>query len=217
MSLSKLKWGAIFSFIIAMAILLLGGYAAQRQLPPYPGKIFSPEGKMLFTKEDILAGQDVYQRYGLMDHGSVWGHGSQRGPEFSATTLHLIGETIRNFFALQEYGQPYGQINSLQKELIDVKVRKEIKTNRYDPGSDTLTLSPPQIKALENVHQFWEKTFKEGDKRYGFLPQTVPNAEERKQISGSEKLQKETVRKETETGKQANKEEKKSKKDTEDS
>ncbi len=183
MSLSKLKWGAIFSFIIAMVILLLGGYEAKKQLPPYPGKIVSPEGNVLFTKEDILVGQDVYQRYGLMDHGSVWGHGSQRGPEFSATTLHFWGETIRNYLSIQEYGRPYGQIDSLPKELIDVKVKKEIKTNRYDPEKDTLTLTSAQVKALEEIHQFWEKTFKDGDKRYGFLPQTVPNAEERKQIS----------------------------------
>ncbi len=30
-----------------------------------------------------------------MDHGIVWGHDSQRGMEFSATSLHLLGEAIR--------------------------------------------------------------------------------------------------------------------------
>ena len=52
--------------------------------------------KSFFQKADILAGQDIYQRYGLMDHGSVWGHGSQRGMKFSgARPLHLQGETVR--------------------------------------------------------------------------------------------------------------------------
>jgi len=54
-----------------------GGLIAKKDLPPYPGKIVGSDGKLLFQSSDILAGQDVYQRYGLMDHGSVWGHGSR--------------------------------------------------------------------------------------------------------------------------------------------
>ena len=84
MSIEKLKWAAIISFVVSMAILIGGGFFARGWLPPYPGRVVSPEGKILFQKSDILEGQDVYQRYGLMDHGSVWGHGSQRGTEFSA-------------------------------------------------------------------------------------------------------------------------------------
>jgi len=90
MKLNTLKWAAIISFVVAMAILLGGGVAMKKRLPPYPGKVVDPDGTVLFEKTDILAGQDVYQRYGLMDHGAVWGHGSQRGPEFSAASLHII-------------------------------------------------------------------------------------------------------------------------------
>jgi len=92
MSVKTLKWAAILCFIVAMAILLGGGVAMKKELPPYPGKVVDPNGEVLFQKSDIFAGQDVYQRYGLMDHGAVWGHGSQRGPEFSATTLHIMAE-----------------------------------------------------------------------------------------------------------------------------
>src|SRR3990170_1567769 len=95
MTIERLKWAAIISFIVSLGGLLIGGMFANREAPPYPGKVAGPDGATLFTKSDILAGQDVYQRYGLMDHGSVWGHGSQRGMEFSAVTLHLMGETVR--------------------------------------------------------------------------------------------------------------------------
>lgn len=183
MPLSKLKWAAILSFVVAMAILLAGGYVAREQLPPYPQKVVSAEGKVLFTKDDIMAGQQVYQRYGLMDHGSIWGHGSQRGPEFTATTLHLMGNAVRNFWALKEYAKPYAQIDSLAKELIDVKAKREIKTNRYHPASDTLYLTEAQVQALEEIQQYWEKIFSAGDRRFGFLPQTIPTAKEREQIS----------------------------------
>ena len=107
MSTKTLKTAAIVCFIVAMGGLLLGGLFANREAPPYPGRVAGPDGATLFTKADILAGQDVYQRYGLMDHGSVWGHGSQRGMEFSAVTLHRIGEKVREDISNTVYGRPY--------------------------------------------------------------------------------------------------------------
>ncbi len=183
MSLEKLKWAAIISFVVSMAFLLLGGLFTKDRLPPYPGKVVDPAGKVLFSKADILAGQDVYQRYGLMDHGSVWGHGSQRGPEFSANTLHQQGDAVRGYLAKREYGTVYEALDDTRKEIIDVKTRREIKTNRYDSETDTLTLTPAQVLALDSVHRFWEEMFREGDKGYGFLRDTVRSAEERLQIS----------------------------------
>jgi nitric oxide reductase subunit B len=183
MSLEKLKWAAILSFVVSMAFLLLGGLFTKDRLPPYPGKVVDPAGKVLFTKADILAGQDVYQRYGLMDHGSVWGHGSQRGPEFSANTLHLQGDAVKGYLAKREYGTVYEALDDTRKEIVDLKTKREFKTNRYDPATDTLTLTPAQVLAVDAVHRFWEEMFREGDKGYGFLRDTVRSAEERLQIS----------------------------------
>jgi nitric oxide reductase subunit B len=183
MSLKTLKWAAILSFIVAMVILVGGRFAMNKDLPPYPGKVVDPSGNVLFQKSDIFAGQDVYQRYGLMDHGAVWGHGSQRGSEFSAATLHLLAEAVRDYLATQEYGTSYRQLDDLQKEIIDVKTKREIKTNRYEPAKDTLTLTSAQVRGLEQVHQHWEKTFREGEQRYGFLPKTVGTEQQRLQIS----------------------------------
>ena len=183
MSVEKLKWAAIVSFIVSMGVLLAGGFFSLDHLPPYPGKVADPEGNVLFTKADILAGQDVYQRYGLMDHGSVWGHGSQRGMEFSATTLHLLGSSLRERAARQEYGKSFEELDDLEKKLVTVHVTQEIKTNRYDEGTDTLSLTAGQVAALDEIRAFWDTTFRDGETRYGFLPKTVPTEEERLQIS----------------------------------
>ena len=140
MSTETLKRAAIVSFIIAMGGLLLGGLVANREAPPYPNRVLGPDGAVLFTKSDILAGQDVYQRFGLMDHGSVWGHGSQRGMEFSAVTLHRVGEKVRNELSRAEYGRDYGALADEKKDLIDIRTRRMMKTNNYDPAKDTLVL-----------------------------------------------------------------------------
>ena len=183
MSLERLKWAAIISFVLSMLGPAGRRVFCQRPVPPYPGKVVDSGGNVLFQKSDILEGQDVYQRYGLMDHGSVWGHGSQRGMEFSATTLHLLGDAVRTSIANQEYGKPYSSLDDLQKGIVDLRTTRELKTNRYDADKDTLTLTPDQVAALESLQQFWEKTFKEGQKRYGFLPDTIQTPEERLQIA----------------------------------
>ena len=183
MSLKTLKWAAIISFFVSMTVLLGGGVKMKDSLPPYPGKIVGPDTALLFEKADIIDGQNVYQQYGLMDHGAVWGHGSQRGPEFSAATLHIVAGEVGEYFAQREYGKPYDALDGLEKEIIDVRTKKEIKTNRYDTKTDTLMLTPSQLNAFNTVHGYWEKTFMNGDKTYGFLPDTIGDATQRLQVS----------------------------------
>ncbi len=182
MSTKTLKTAAIVCFIVAMGGLLLGGMFANREAPPYPSRVTGPDGAVLFTKEDILAGQDVFQRYGLMDHGSVWGHGTQRGMEFSAVTLHRTGEKLQDNISSAAYGRSYAQLNSEERDVVDVRTRRLMKTNTYDADSDTLRLSEGHVAALADVEGFWERTFREGDPGYGFLPGTIPTEEERRQI-----------------------------------
>jgi nitric oxide reductase subunit B len=182
MSTETLQRAAIVCFVIALGGLLLGGFFANREAPPYPGRVLGPDGEVLFTKADILAGQDVFQRYGLMDHGSVWGHGSQRGMEFSAVTLHRAGARVREELALGAYGRPYAELAGEGKDLVDIRTRRLMKANAHDADADTLRLEPAQEAALAENLEFWERTFREGDTGYGFLPETVPTAEERRQL-----------------------------------
>ena len=183
MSLKTLKWAAILCFVVAMAVLLGGGIVMKKDLPPYPGKVVDPGGKVLFEKANIIAGQDVYQRYGLMDQGAVWGHGSQRGPEFSAASLNLIADAIGDYYARKDYGKSYKDLDALQKGLIDVKIAHETKTNRYDAATDTLRLTAAQVEGLNRVKQYWGKIFSEGMQRYGFLPDTIKEENQRLEIS----------------------------------
>jgi nitric oxide reductase subunit B len=182
MSTETLKRAAIICFIIALGGLLLGGLFANREAPPYPDRVLAPDGTVLFTRADILAGQDVYQRYGLMDHGSVWGHGSQRGMEFSAVTLHRAGEKVRDQLSLQEYRRNYSRLSEEERDLIDIRTRRSMKANGFDPAADALQLDAQKVAALEETVAFWEKTFRDGDAKYGFLPGQIPTQEERKQL-----------------------------------
>jgi nitric oxide reductase subunit B len=170
-----------------MAILLVGGYFAKDRVPPIPDKVVIA-GNTLTDRAAILRGQDAYQRYGLMDHGSVWGHGSLRGMDFSAYTLHCVGAMVRQY--LQTEGKPpVDAFQSLppapRRELdeVDVRVIKELRTNRYNETSKTLELTPAQAYALGEMRKYWEKEFAEGDAHYGFLKDTIPTARERQDLA----------------------------------
>lgn len=183
MSIEKLRWAAIICFVVALGGLLIAGHFANREAPPYPGRVIAPDGELMFTRDDIFAGQHVYQRYGLMDHGSVWGHGTQRGMEFSSVTLRRMGEAVRDPIAQREFGVPYAQLTAQQQEIANLHTAHELKKNRYDPATDTLTLTQAQVAALVDNERFWERTFGEGDPNYGFLPGQVPSVQERRQLA----------------------------------
>ncbi len=122
--------------------------------------------------------------YGLMDHGSIWGHGSLRGPEFSAVTLNRVGQWIREFYAQQlAEGTTYDQLSLGQRAEIDAKAIEEIRNNRYEPETGILRLTEAQAYALQQNRQYWEKELGEGNRRYGFLPNTVRTPEERRAIA----------------------------------
>ncbi len=190
MGTKGLRNAAIVSFFVSMGILLGGGYYAgyfgddaEANVPPVPQRVVAEDEEEPLTDYDrIMAGQQTYQRYGLMDHGSVWGHGSLRGMDFSAHTLHCVGELVRQFHAAE--GKPsdeaYLELPPKPRREIDelgARVIREIRENRYDAETKTLTLTPAQTYALRQMRRYWNQLFDEGNTDYGFLPQTVRDAE----------------------------------------
>lgn len=87
----------ILGILAAILLTLYGGTKTYQGAPPYPGKVVDNAGNVLVDKEGILQGQATFQRYGLMDLGSVWGHGTYRGTEFTADTLHRYGIGVRDY------------------------------------------------------------------------------------------------------------------------
>lgn len=184
MGTKSLRNWAIVSFIVSMAILLAGGYLARDKVPPIPQQLVH-QGVAVTTGEAIRRGQDVYQRYGLMDHGSVWGHGSLRGMDFAAHTLHMVGQWVRDYLASPNDPQPgaYDNVTVSSQRELDGAAIAEIRANRYETQSGVLRLTDAQAYALEQNRKYWEEQFSQGNKHYGFLPNTVRTAEQRQDLA----------------------------------
>ena len=83
-------WIQAVALVGLCGFLLLGilAYRTYTDEPPIPLKVIGANGHLLFTGEDVLAGQEVFLKNGLMEYGSIFGHGAYLGPDFTADYLH---------------------------------------------------------------------------------------------------------------------------------
>lgn len=54
---------------------------------PIPDKVVSTTGEVLFTHDDIVAGQEAFNNRGLMEYGSIIRHGGYLAPDLTADYL----------------------------------------------------------------------------------------------------------------------------------
>ena len=90
-----------------LAVLVVGasgvifmGFSTYKDAPPKPDYI-SPSGVEIVQKSAVERGQLIFQRYALMEYGSMFGDGAARGPDFTAEALHQVAVEMNNF-----YGKP---------------------------------------------------------------------------------------------------------------
>ncbi|HNR30770.1 MAG TPA: cbb3-type cytochrome c oxidase subunit I [Candidatus Hydrogenedentes bacterium] len=178
-----LKVMFLFSLFGAVGITLVGGWYTFEAAPPYPTTVLNHEGNLYTDHAGIMAGQHVWQKYGLMDNGSVWGHGTYRGNDYTATSLHLLGQHMRAFHARRDQGVEFDALTLEQQSAISDRVIRELKENRIDEATLTLHLTEAQTYAFDRVREHWEKVFGEGDKATVVAAEAVKTADERRALA----------------------------------
>jgi nitric oxide reductase subunit B len=163
------RYGLLFVFLVGMGFLTYLSARAYRDAPPIPERVVDSSGRTLFTGEDILAGQQVFLKYGLMANGTIWGHGAMLGPDFSAQYLHDSAVDVGDSLAAQHFGRPFSSLNPSQQGATSAEVATLLKANRYDPTAQTLTFTAPEAAAFERQVPRWAQYF-ESPERNGGLP-----------------------------------------------
>jgi len=160
---SFLKSILIFTILISFTVLLVGGYWIFKEMAPRPKEVRSEDGQVLMTKETIVGGQAVFQKYGLMDYGTVLGHGSYMGPDYTAEALKVYTEGMQDYKAKARYHKPFADLTDDEKSIIREQVIKEMRKNRYNPVTDVLVLTDAQVYGLEKVRDYYRDVFTNGD------------------------------------------------------
>ena len=159
--------------VLGFAVLIAITFMAYRNAPPIPHLVADPQGKVLFTDADISDGQAVFLKYGLMDNGSIWGHGAYLGPDYSAAALHWMGQDTAAALAQTQFAKPLAQLDPMQRAGLQAQVALVLKTNRYDPVSGVLTLTSAEAQAWRQQIGYWTDYFKRPDRQRG--PEIEPD------------------------------------------
>jgi nitric oxide reductase subunit B len=177
------KIGVIFTILVGFSILTYIAVKAYRDAPPIPLKVVQAGGQTVFTRDDILAGQQVFLKYALMENGTIWGHGAYLGPDFSAAYLHNLAREAAETEARQRYGRSQAELNRAQRDVVEGAVQRLLKQNRYNPQTQTLVFSEPEAASFQQQIGEWTEYFAHPRENGGLKPKYISNPRELRQLT----------------------------------
>jgi nitric oxide reductase subunit B len=153
--------GVVFTLVFGFSVLILIAVTTYRNAPPIPDRAVTSTGAVLFRGEDIALGQEVFLKYGLMDNGSVWGHGAYLGPDFTASYLHDLAVDVAEQTALARFGRSYAGLAAEDKGAVGGIVATRLRKNGYDPITGVLTLAVGDHGFFDREQARWSLYFEQ--------------------------------------------------------
>ncbi|MFQ5505749.1 MAG: nitric-oxide reductase, partial [Planctomycetota bacterium] len=159
-------WWKVFVLIFAVSVTVVGyiGVKTYEYAPPI-ADFKDPKGRLVFNARSITDGQQVFFRYGLMDYGSFLGDGGLRGPDFTAEALNLTARWVGEHH--DRAWRDRMADGGLRRSFVRALVQQELKENRYDRATNTVTLSAAQAEAFERLVRYYGEKFGKGGELAG--------------------------------------------------
>jgi len=187
---TKKLWIALGVVLVGtFTILGLFGREVYRQAPPIPERVVTESGVELMSKDQILRGQRVWQSMGGQQVGSIWGHGAYQAHDWSADWLHREAVTLLDLYAAAQFEAPFESLDSEQKAALLERLRQEMRTNRYDAESGTLTVSDTRAQAMAATAAHYQALFSDDPalaslrESYAVQDDALPKADERRDMT----------------------------------
>jgi len=174
---------AILVLVLGFAVLIWVATKSYTNAPPIPEKVGDSAGGVIFTGEDILAGQQIFLKYGLMENGTIWGHGAYLGPDFSAEYLHTLAMDASDILAKQNYNRSLPELTPAEKGAVNAEVQQSLKQNRYDPKTKALIFTPPEVASYRNQIEKWTTYFSQPELNRGLLVRHIKDPKELRQLT----------------------------------
>jgi nitric oxide reductase subunit B len=143
------------------AFFLLGffGREVYRQAPPIPASVVTRSGTTLYTEDDILTGQQVWQSTGGQQVGSIWGHGAYQAPDWSADWLHREALALLDVWSEAEHGVRADELDPEQRALLEHRLRTELRANTFDAETGAVTISDARAEAIARTSAHYTALF----------------------------------------------------------
>ena len=191
MSITKRLWLGLGALLAAsFAVMLWLGVDLIQTKPPIPDRVVAANGQVLYTKDDIQKGQQVWQSIGGQQLGSVWGHGALIAPDWSADWLHREIVAMLELQARADTGQSYDSMDETDKAKTQATVKPLMRTNTYDAAKNEIVVSNQRAQAISVVAAHYESLFsndpatRELREAYAMREGTLPDADSRRAMTG---------------------------------
>jgi len=155
----KLWWLLGLSITAAFFILGFWGREVYRQAPPIPASVVTTSGTTVFTKDDILTGQQVWQSTGGQQLGSIWGHGAYQAPDWSADWLHREATSLLDIWARREFDRTFAALDAEQQGRLQSRLKAELRTNTFDQATGAVTISDDRLAAIRASGAYYTALF----------------------------------------------------------
>lgn len=160
----------IIVMLVGFTVLGILAYRTYEEGAPVPVKVMTPDGELLFDGDDIIAGQQVFLHNGLMEYGSIFGHGAYLGPDYTADYLRRAsniataahGGTPVDADGIEIEGERGPSPDRARQDTIDA-----FRVNQYDEDEGVLTLTGPQVEAFEQLVPYYSRFFSEPTTKNG--------------------------------------------------
>ena len=175
---------------VTFSVLLWVGSEVHRQMPPIPGQVVDTTGQLIYTREDIQTGRQVWQSIGGQQLGSIWGHGAYVAPDWTADWLHREAVAWLDRLAVQRGGENFASLDVESQAGLRALMQGLIRTNTYDDERDEVVIEPERAAAIQQVAAHYDALFGndpallELRKGYAMKNDTVPAADHRQKLAG---------------------------------
>ena len=172
------KQGVILTLLIGFTLQIIIAVRSYQDAPPIPEKVLDPAGQVVFTGEDVLEGQQVFLKYGLMENGSIWGHGAYLGPDFSAQYLHTLGLEVSGGLARKLFQRDFDALSTQEKDIVSADTAALLKENRFDKQARILWFTAPETLSFRNQIALWAGYFSNQTANAGLKNKYISDATE---------------------------------------
>ena len=161
-------WVQAVVLVVLTGFFILGllAYRTYQAQPPVPRTVVDPQGRVVYTGEDISKGQQVFLHNGLMEYGSAFGHGAYLGPDYTADYLRRSANLVR-----RSYGG--AALRHRRRKTIE-----DLRTNRYDKGTGTLALTRGAGRRLPRGSCRTTAVLLRPDDRHGLRAKAITDPDE---------------------------------------
>ena len=193
--LSKKYWFIHFWIvsIISIAGLVFMGGATYMGAPPVPD-FKTSSGKVIISADDIMAGQELFHLRGLMNYGSFWGDGAERGPDYTAESLHAMTVAMKAYYAEQlkpgsviqndRLNQWQFDIPVYDQHAIESQIKTDLHNNTYNEDTNETIVDDAQVYGIQYLNTYYTRMFTDETFSEAFHPVNyISNPQQLKQLA----------------------------------